>query len=559
MTARQMALDCRRRVEGNEVTSAPRSEKAPYGSGFHPPLKVPPHGVRIAFQAAILVLIGMLVLRSHGLKFDLTPWSQVIINRLVDIVYPRKGQIDATVVLFRETNLRDFGDTYPVPYARHAEVLEALASYEPRSVFVDFAFIDERPDDGRLIEAMRRLSGSVTGGVYLAAPFGEEALARVEGKFAGSGVQLVSAGIDRDTGVSGVLTYSNGVGGPPEDGRRSAGGWFMPSPAFAMAQHRTGLAPAEAQRMELIWPSGTSEANERWMKQCSRKPHTWADAVARLMDDPLEEKDECPYTTTVSVAHLLGSFDKDVDAAIRGRTVFYGAAFEGVGDRAASPVFHDLPGVYLHAMAYDNLVSFEGHYKRADRGRLWSRPTLADLWLLVVVVVVWVVEGNRREVGERKTPEKPRAWLPRVERALVLMAVIVGPIVVISVALGFKAALLWVGVPGYLLYRVIMDGDWLVLWATGLLVLAAIVSFFVLDVGPRNIVGYLALLEVARHLGDRLDEVTGTYLRLRGAPGYDHEWGKWSGYRGLLDRVIGLWVRGSVERRRHAETAGGRA
>lgn len=36
-----MALDCRRRVEGNEVTSAPWSEKAPYGCGFHPPLKVP--------------------------------------------------------------------------------------------------------------------------------------------------------------------------------------------------------------------------------------------------------------------------------------------------------------------------------------------------------------------------------------------------------------------------------------------------------------------------------------------------------------------------------------
>jgi hypothetical protein len=72
-------------------------------------------------------------------------------------------------------------------------------------------------------------------------------------------------------------------------------------------------------------------------------------------------------------------------------------------------------------------------------------------------------------------------------------------------------------------------------------------------------VGYLAMLEVARRLGERLDEMTRKYLQLRGAPKYDDEWGGWAKHRGLLDRVIGLWVQGSLERTRHERAAAGSA
>jgi CHASE2 domain-containing sensor protein len=521
-----------------------------YGSGFHPPLKVPSRAVRIVFQAVVLLLIGTFVLRSHGLTFDLTPWTQVIINGLVGIFYSREGQEDTTVLLFQESNLLDFGDTYPVPYARHAQVLETLADFEPRSVFIDFVFMDDRPgeraSEKRLLEAMHMLSRKLPGGLYLAAPFGDDALDRAEAKFGPSGVTLVSAEIDQDTGVSGVLTYSNGTNGSGERSGRGDIGRFLASPAFAMAEHRTKVLPAAAKRMEIIWPSGTSASNEKWMKPCTRQsePGWWAAmkaGLARLMHDPLEEKEMCPYTTTVSVAHLLGSFDPLVDKAIRGRAVFYGAAFEGAGDRARSPVYRDLPGVYLHAMAYDNLVSFGPRYKKADRGRLW--PLAVSLPLLVVAGI-WIVECTVGKVGRKEKPEKPREWLPRA-LAHVGMEMMVLLIAGIAIVLGFRAGLLFT-VPGYLLYRVIMYRDWLGLLAAGLLVVVAGISFSCLDVGPRNLVGYLALLEVARRLRDGLDEGTGKYLQLRGARAYDHEWGKWARHRQCLDRVIGLWVRGRL-------------
>ena len=65
------------------------------------------------------------------------------------------------------------------------------------------------------------------------------------------------------------------------------------------------------------------------------------------------------------MAHLLGSSDDaDVRAAIETRTVFYGAGFQMTGDRVISPGYEELPGVYLHAMAYDNLRTFGREYKR---------------------------------------------------------------------------------------------------------------------------------------------------------------------------------------------------
>ena len=75
------------------------------------------------------------------------------------------------MVLFLEEHLAALGESYPVSYEGHAQVLEALSAYRPRVVFVDFAFLDQRSgqDIGRLNEAICGLQESGTA-VYLAAP-----------------------------------------------------------------------------------------------------------------------------------------------------------------------------------------------------------------------------------------------------------------------------------------------------------------------------------------------------------------------------------------------------
>src|SRR5258707_9246628 len=185
-----------------------------FGSSFHPPLRVPSRGVRIVVQSALLFLVGMVVLVFHGLKFDLTPWSQVMINHIVERLYPDAGQRDTAVVLFQEKNLRELKAGYPVSYELQAEVFEALASYGPRSVLIDFVFMDDRGDTRTrpLVKSLCKLSNVVKGRLFLPAPLDEDARAFMQKTFGGC-AQLVNALMDPDTGVSGVLTYCTGTWG----------------------------------------------------------------------------------------------------------------------------------------------------------------------------------------------------------------------------------------------------------------------------------------------------------------------------------------------------------
>ena len=369
-------------------------------------------GLKMAIQFVILSIVGGGLFLNHQISLHLNPWSQAIVNGIVKYVYKGDGQADTTVVLFLEEHLAALGESYPVSYEGHAQVLEALSAYRPRAVFVDFAFLDKRSgqDVVRLNEAICGLQKSGTA-VYLAAPPPPAGAAPRPPavKTNGHGLrddlqwscfEVVTAKMDAEDGASGVLTYSNGYCASPAPDR--PGRQFVWTPAFAMyARNAAGarLAPEDTQPMEIIWGNRVSELNEKWMGCTSERPlrHLYT----MLRKNPLAEKRKCPHTNTISVLHLLGPVDTDVQGAIQGKAVFYGGSFQMVGDRVISPVFDDLPGVYLHAMAYDNLVTFAGNYKRADHEGLSLSSVVNGLLLLFTVLLLLLVD-------------KPPAWAKRL-------------------------------------------------------------------------------------------------------------------------------------------------
>src|SRR5262249_9514623 len=160
------------------------------------------------------------------------------------------------------------------------------------------------------------------------------------------------------SGVSGVLTYGNGV--------KLTNG-FLPTPAFALAIGNDKAIPGlcgniggfgpcaeHLEPMEVLWGNRVPRLNARWMESC--EPPPWRSQLwSSLHHDPLHVKHACPYTQTISVWDLLRSLhteDSDVRNALAGKTVLYGAGFQMAGDVVTSPVYRDLPAVYLHAMAY---------------------------------------------------------------------------------------------------------------------------------------------------------------------------------------------------------------
>ena len=568
--------------------------------------RLPAPLTRILVRLGVLVLIGALLFVFHGIRTYLTPWSQAIINGIVKYIYPADGQAETTVLLFREDNLRVLKESYPVSYPRHAEILDALSVYQPRAVFMDFVFVDRRAGLKELRQAICDLRDAGTG-VYLAVlePIPRPSDSSEPWLF-DCAVQ-VSAQMAPVFGASGVLTYAHG---------QSVQDTFLPTPAFAMAATRLKLDPRAAQDMEVIWGNGVAPLNQKWMSECSRSGGSLAHLVSVFTDNPLKSaKLRCPYTQTLTVAHLLGSSgDADVGRALKGGAVFYGAAFNLTGDRVTSPVFEELPGVYLHAMAYDNLLTLGSDYKRAEREfflpSLTGRHIVVPLTGLVDAALLLVTVGILLLVEEPPLPvQKLRSRFTRTRAAikwlvlglialLVIMAIatkaslwsalgllflmiaitildltppareaastlqgfvvrrlaaLVVPILAIAAfvlvdrGLGLEAALLMVAVPGYFLYKVVVGRDMLFAATAVLLVLAALVIVSPpVNLGPRNVIAYVAFFEVARSLLKRADDVATQYFKFR-AEHRDSDWGRAERLLPALDHVFGVCQRAAVE------------
>lgn len=571
----------------------------------------PSASTRTLVQFVFLAALGALLFNFHGISLHLTPWSQAIVNAIVKYTYDQTGQNKTLVVLFREENLATLRESFPISYARHAEVLEALAVYEPAAVFVDFAFIDKRPgqDVAPLSEAICALQAAGIA-VYLAA-------SPLPGKGGGDGLRdgldrscftAVDVQMDAETGVSGVLTYrvckSTAASCEP-----SSLYW---TPAFKIAAPQVGLARADAQQMEIIWGNRVSKLNESWM-DCANDG-TLVHLRQMLKENPLASKRKCPHTNTISVVHLLGPFDQKLkDEVVKGRTVFYGGSFEMAGDRVISPVFDDLPGVYLHAMAYDNLLTFGRDYKRAEQHGLSLSRVVNGLLLLFTIVLLLLVDKPpafaRRFLGRIGTVSSRLKWATLavavgcvaltaftrtgVLAILLLVPLLLGVVAVLHLAAthperrpsarqflwsgllgvlillgavllflgvdaryGIEAALLLVVLPGYFVYKALVARDVLFVATTVLLIGAAVVSFLPpINLGPRNIVAYVAFFEVARALMRRADDAARRYFALRREQPDAASWGVGTGILASMDWIFALCIRGDDEEAVHEATA----
>ena len=188
--------------------------------------------------------------------------------------------------------------------------------------------------------------------------------------------------------------------------------------------------------------------------------------------------------------------------------MLYGAGFRLTGDRVDSPVYADMPGVYLHAMAYDNLVTFGKGYKRAARHGVMARVTDAVLLLIAAILLV-------RFPRESSPAARTFAELQAKLRGGALAAGVVGLVVAgLAVSRGVDDALLAL-FAAYVLYRWRGARDLGFVLLTGVTLVTALFYYYVVDLGPRNILAFLVFFEVVRHLEGRLKEFAARYFALK--------------------------------------------
>ncbi len=382
--------------------------------------------LRAPFHYAAYVAIALFLV-----LVDPFEWKKVTSNASQDLayrvligpLYPTDHRDRISVVLFNEATLKYLGATWPTTLGTHAEILKTIREMGPRAAMVDFVFPDQR-DDPSVKDLQDEIQAYKDANIPLY-------FARAEG----TDLDWIRPDLSEASLTSIVNPVSDGVSRTYEPcstfsmddadcaciaglnqfevcpaGTDAASPW---SPVALTAAFQlfgkirglpNGFTVQDPVPMEVVWSNRLNPVNAMWMrkKTASGLEDLRVDIAPSLADwsrrmwfksEQYSFLQTCPYTTTISAGMLLKApGDAELDKILRGKIVFYGADLTGLEDTVVPPTHVKLPGVYLHAMALDNLFTFNGQYKRSsmtingvDIGAQYVGAAVAVLLALIVV------------------------------------------------------------------------------------------------------------------------------------------------------------------------------
>jgi len=324
-----------------------------------------------AWIYGIVLAIASFQIYADPLGFDgvTESYSQQLINlTLTGPLYPDEGRDDVSVALIEEETLAYLGMNWPWPYSEHGRVLDGILAYSPKAVAVDILFADAR-DDASLEQLLFVIERYQRFGVPLYFVGSPNVTPPVRSEILESSAIIVAGTINLFEGVA--RQYPESV--DCLDGR----GVHCPSLAVRIYEDLYGVdiprADDDDTAIELIWGTDTHPINRKWMRvpdetgQLGVCPDDVG--VLRRVYDALIDVDRlrsaCPHQGTFPVESVMGGMeDADIRELVEDNVVFYGAKLEGSADLAFTPTNGLLAGVYVHAMALDNIIAFEGQPKR---------------------------------------------------------------------------------------------------------------------------------------------------------------------------------------------------
>jgi len=487
-------------------------------------------GGRALLRILVLFLLACLVREVANLDKLLGNASQIVAAHLVTPNYmqrrsaqwPPGGEVGKPlVVLLREADLAALGYAYPPPYDLHADLLRRLAEEGAQSIFIDFSFKDDRGDR----EAMAVLEEQIDAlasrqpplpvflGVFGPAsadvdcwgvvpglakhfqepPVGGCRLAR------GSEARgrLVPVNISLDwPGEDGVVLYRD-HGADCEKPECPQGPY---SPAYALLSEPQRAAAPGA--MEIVWVAAHSRPQD---EACVR-------GLGRLFADGLEAaRLRCTLIDVITVTELFDMDDAERRRRVEGRAIFYGGNLELSGDQWPVAVHGELPGVFVHAMAYDNLMTYGAAGVKHQGAMIAWVNALPDSWdvgfydvmllLSAILVVLLPPLARRLRASTRRSwpwrlgrLARLRWWLLPAGLPLLAIALMAWPSAYVGVLVA--AAL-------YLLIRATFCPAYL-----GFLLLGGLLSvlgYLWLDLGPLYLLTWIAMFELVVMLQAALD------------------------------------------------------
>ncbi len=373
----------------------------------------------VVISVALIIPAWLLeVVDPFGLSGAVERHSQKIVQKIAAPFYPATAQSRIAVVLIDEGALAVRGESWPPRYLYYEEVVRRIAKQRPSAIFLDVLVEDRRSYDTSLPLAQKALEETLkeTGvPLYLAVLDGGER--NLFAKVPGTHLAMAGwsgHGADYPLLVDGPHRF----GAMPSVSDNRCGTDSLPTAAFALYRQlcergenkSCGEALAKIDigafcaPMVVQWGYNVApQVRARDLlaaSQCAPSevsPGTrlfdsarilWSSLLASFdKESEAQGRQTCPYTLTVREEDLSSA---RVRGLLKDRVVLVGTSLAGIHDLVASPVHGQLPGVYLHAMALDNLLTWDDHYFARAEGT----PTLLVLGLLLAWVSAALIRAN---------------------------------------------------------------------------------------------------------------------------------------------------------------------
>lgn len=380
------------------------------------------------------------------------------------------GQRDQIrVMLIDDAALAQAGQVWPAKYSYSARLLNAVAQYHPKAIFVDVYYGAER-DDPSLPALLRSVCALKQRGiaVYLATArdgAGQYQLRPELEALAGQcfekvAIEYAPDDIDRIAWNYPLEVHRGGHGEAP-----------LKSAALALYETGGAHLPVDAHHpLAVTWGSRAAEHGIAWVNDAHgqqraycRPSHGWNELIPPGPRDWIYhdiEQPMCVFHETVragELANATGADDARLRREIEGKMILIGVANTDSNDLLLSPLHGRIPGIYLHAMALDNLLVFGDGYARHihlgfGRGQ-WPLLAFFVLSMLFVTLAPKVLRPYvAQKMGWAAIKEPVQYWTRRlhlhrrgaVQPGAILVFLVLCLLRLLS-ALAIGCAMVWVG------------------------------------------------------------------------------------------------------------------
>lgn len=362
-----------------------------------PPWKQPRRWLSVAC-AYWLIWLGLAVILDKldplGFSAATERYSEEVVARLAAAWHPQTAQKQVAVILIDEVTLQERGLSWPPPYDYYDELIRRLVRIEPAAVFLDLLMVHRRPQDESYEAARQGIARTLQSGrvpLYLAQSRIDQPPLFADVAPAASAVQVGWQGtgggypmrlLPHQRFGSAAAAEGTAACAPPEAPRSAAYALYADAcksdGRFCGPARQAGAAESFCQPMTVQWGQPLRSEDLELARfdpgECrlvdagiaDRLGHTAGVLLQFLtfgLYDDLDEKqrERCPFILSVKEEDLSRPAVRE---ALKGRLLLVGLHIPGAGDQVVSPVHGGLPGVFLHAMALDNLLNWGDRYYR---------------------------------------------------------------------------------------------------------------------------------------------------------------------------------------------------